>query len=140
MATARQRAVRIILSATVIIGAFSALFFTMASNDAQFYKHVDEVMVRPTDWYGKKLQVHGFVDGVPKRQTDTMNYKFVVKQGVSTVNVVYSGIVPDTFKDGSEVVVTGTLRPDGFHATDILAKCPSKYTPADGTRANSGGH
>jgi cytochrome c-type biogenesis protein CcmE len=140
MVTARQRAVRIILSATVIIGAFSALFFAMASNDAQFYKHVDEVMVRPADWYGKKMQVHGFVDGQPLQERDTLNYKFIVKQGGSTVPVTYSGIVPDTFKAGSEVVVTGVLSPDGFHATDITAKCPSKYQPASPARATSGGH
>jgi len=140
MATPRQRAIRIILSAVVIVGAFSALFFAMASNEAQFYKHVDEVMASPGDWYGKKMQMHGFVDGMPRQQPDTLNYRFMVKQGASAVLVTYTGIVPDTFKAGSEVVVTGMLQTDGFHATEILAKCPSKYTPADGSRANSGGH
>jgi cytochrome c-type biogenesis protein CcmE len=140
MATARQRAVRIIISSVVIIGAFSMLFFAMAQKDAQFYKHVDEVMVSPAQWYGKSMQLHGFVDGMPRKRPDTLDYLFIVKQGDAKVTATYSGIVPDTFKAGSEVVLTGKLQPDGFHATDILAKCPSKYTPADGSRANSGGN
>jgi cytochrome c-type biogenesis protein CcmE len=37
--------------------------------------------------------------------------------------------VPDTFKNDSEVVLEGTLGPDGFHATGMTAKCPSKYEP-----------
>ena len=37
--------------------------------------------------------------------------------------------MPDTFKDGSEVVVKGTLGPDGFvvEPNGVMAKCPSKY-------------
>jgi cytochrome c-type biogenesis protein CcmE len=46
----------------------------------------------------------------------------------STVTVRYTGVVPDTFKDDAEVIVTGTLGSDGvFQASDLLAKCPSKY-------------
>ena len=45
------------------------------------------------------------------------------------VRASYTGIVPDTFKNDSEVVLTGTLGPDGFHATGMTAKCPSKYEP-----------
>ena len=139
MVTARQRAVRIILSSAVVIGAFSTLFFAMAQKDAQFYKHVDEVMVSPGQWYGKNMQLHGFVDGTPRKKPDTLDYQFTVKQGTAKVVATYSGIVPDTFKADSEVVLTGKLEPDGFHATDILAKCPSKYTPTNGSRATSGG-
>jgi cytochrome c-type biogenesis protein CcmE len=35
--------------------------------------------------------------------------------------------VPDTYKNDSEVVLEGTLGPEGFHATAMTAKCPSKY-------------
>ncbi len=44
----------------------------------------------------------------------------------------YTGIVPDTFKDGSEVVLKGTLGPDGFQVEPdgVMAKCPSSYEGA----------
>ena len=45
------------------------------------------------------------------------------------IPVVYQGIIPDTFKDDSEVVVEGAYdsSEELFHATVLLAKCPSKY-------------
>jgi cytochrome c-type biogenesis protein CcmE len=42
--------------------------------------------------------------------------------------VVFRGLPPDTFTDSVEVVVEGRLQRDGvFHATDVLAKCGSRY-------------
>ena len=43
------------------------------------------------------------------------------------IEVRYAGTVPDTFKDRAEVVVKGTMAGDQFKATEISAKCPSKY-------------
>jgi cytochrome c-type biogenesis protein CcmE len=65
----------------------------------------------------------------------TLDYKFKVENNGSVMDADYNGIVPDTFKDTpgevSEVVLQGTLAPDGsFHATSIMAKCPSKYEPS----------
>ncbi len=141
MATRQQTAVRIIISAVIIVGAFSALFFAMAQKDALFYKHVDEVMVSPDQWYGKHIQLHGFVDGQPRVRPNTLEYLFSIKNGGSVVPAMYQGVVPDTFKAGSEVVLKGQLAKDGFHVEQdgIMAKCPSKYQPADGTAASRGG-
>jgi cytochrome c-type biogenesis protein CcmE len=140
MATPRQRAVRIVITAVILIGAFSTLFFAMAQKDAQLYKHVDEVMGSPSQWYGKNLQLHGFVDGTPEQVPHTLRYRFAIKNGGSTVKASYEGLVPDTFKAGSEVVLTGQLQADGFHVgpNGIMAKCPSKYTPADGSASRGG--
>ena len=45
-----------------------------------------------------------------------------------TMKVVYNKIVPDTFKDEAQVVVTGTYTNGVFSANEMLAKCPSKYS------------
>jgi len=63
--------------------------------------------------------------------------RFAVTDGAESVPVRYSGVVPDIFAAGRQVVVEGALAPDGtFAATTLLAKCPTKYLPADqpGTR------
>jgi cytochrome c-type biogenesis protein CcmE len=50
------------------------------------------------------------------------------------VRALYTGVTPDTFKNDSEVVVKGRLGEDNtFHATEIIAKCPSKYEPGAAT-------
>jgi cytochrome c-type biogenesis protein CcmE len=62
-----------------------------------------------------------------------LEYRFKVtnKVGESThiVNAEYTGIVPDTFADDAEVVLKGSLGPDGFKVAPngVMAKCPSKY-------------
>ncbi len=46
----------------------------------------------------------------------------------NTLNVVYTGIVPDTFKEGAEVIIEGDLEKNGvFQARVLMTKCPSKY-------------
>jgi cytochrome c-type biogenesis protein CcmE len=126
----RQRVVRIALTSLVLLLAFGGLLWSTLREDVEYYKHVDEVMVDPGAWQGKRLQLHGFV--VPEsifRRRDSLDYRFQVQNKGMAVPAVYSGIVPDTFQDESEVVLKGTLEPDGFHVepNGVMAKCPSKY-------------
>lgn len=89
-------------------------------------------MKDPAAWYGKKLQLHGFVvDDSILRKRDSLDYKFEVQNNGAVVPVRYTGVVPDTFKNGSEVVLKGRLGPDGFtvEPNGVMAKCPSKYNP-----------
>lgn len=45
-----------------------------------------------------------------------------------TLPVRYTGVVPDTFKEGAEVIVEGGFVSDGsFKAKVLMTKCPSKY-------------
>ena len=120
--------VRVAVSAVVLVGAVSLLFAFTLRTDAQPYKHVDEVMVNPAQWYGKPMQLHGFAENVEKA-TDSFTYRFLIKTGEYSVKATYTGSVPDTFKDGAELVVKGKLAEDGFHVAPdgVMAKCPSRY-------------
>jgi len=112
--------------------AFAGLMYSTLSEGTEYYKHVDEVMTNPAQWEGKRLQLHGFVvDKSILRRPDTMDYKFQVQSNGKVIPVRYSGVVPDTFKDGAEVVLKGRLGPDGFTVdpNGVMAKCPSKYNP-----------
>jgi cytochrome c-type biogenesis protein CcmE len=128
-----SKAIRAIISLVVIGGALSALLFVTMQGNAQFYKHVDEVMPQAQQWYGKNLQLHGFVvANTIMRRPDSLDYRFKIQNNDSVVLASYTGVVPDTFKDGAEVVLTGHLSPDGFHVdpNGVTAKCPSKYDPS----------
>jgi cytochrome c-type biogenesis protein CcmE len=131
-----KKATRAVISVAVLLGALTMLLYTTVSQGAQYYKHVDEVMTSPTDWYGKKMQLHGFVvDQSIMQRPNTMDYQFKLKSGDYQVMAAYTGIVPDTFKDGAEVVLTGRLGPQGFQVdpNGVTAKCPSKYEAAGPT-------
>jgi cytochrome c-type biogenesis protein CcmE len=120
---------------------FGGLMYSTLSEGTEYYKHVDEVMANPTVWEGKRLQLHGFVvDHSILRKPDTLDYRFQVQNNGKVVPVRYSGVVPDTFKGGAEVVLKGRLDNGGFtvDANGVMAKCPSKYE-AKPTPATSGG-
>jgi cytochrome c-type biogenesis protein CcmE len=125
----------------VIALAIAGLMYTTLSEGTEYYKHVDEVMANPQAWQGKRLQLHGFVvDGSLMQRPDTLDYKFQVQSNGKVVSARYTGVVPDTFKDGAEVVLKGRLGPDGFavEPNGVMAKCPSKYDPASTATGKSG--
>ena len=73
------------------------------------------------------------VPGSVHRDPSNRQIDFQVSDGVRTYPVTYRGLVPDTFTDANdiEVVVEGRLNRDGvIRATDVLAKCGSRYEAA----------
>jgi cytochrome c-type biogenesis protein CcmE len=134
-APSRSAALKVVATVAVIGGAIAVLLTASISKGAEYYKHVDEVMTNTDAWRGKKLQVHGnVVDGSIEQARGTLLYRFKIEsrppRAPAVITATYTGLVPDTFKSGAEVVASGSLtadnqldiRPDG-----IMAKCPSKY-------------
>lgn len=135
-----NKTLKIGLTTVVLLVAFVGLLRSTLREGTEYYKHVDEVMVDPAQWYGKKLQLHGFVvkDSVMRRR-DSLDYKFKVESNGHVVPATYSGIVPDTFKGEAEVVLKGVLTPEGFQVepNGVMAKCPSKYEPKAGSASGA---
>lgn len=132
----KHKAVKIGLTGLVLALAFGGLLFTTLGEATEYYKLVDEVMVQPEPWYGKKLQLHGFVvPGSISRTRSGLDWRFQVQSNGRVVNATYRGVVPDTFKNDAEVVLKGTLSTDGFAVAPngVMAKCPSKYEPRTGS-------
>jgi cytochrome c-type biogenesis protein CcmE len=128
-----HRYIKIGVTSVVLVLAFAGLLWSTLREGTEYYKHVDEVMASPHDWEGKRVQLHGFVvAGSILRKPDTLEYKFKVQNKGHVVDAWYTGIVPDTFKDDSEVVLKGRLSADGFRTepNGVMAKCPSKYEAA----------
>ncbi len=57
----KYKAIKIGLTSLVLALTFGGLLYTTLAEGTEYYKHVDEVMLQPDGWYGKKLQLHGFV-------------------------------------------------------------------------------
>jgi cytochrome c-type biogenesis protein CcmE len=131
--------VKILVTVVVIVVALTGLLYATLREDTQYYKHVDEVMAEPAAWQGKRLQLHGFVTGIERRR-NSLDYRFKVQSNGSVVSATYSGVVPDTFKEGSEVVLKGKLSDAGFavERNGVMAKCPSKYEPSAGAPSTPG--
>jgi cytochrome c-type biogenesis protein CcmE len=124
-----HKAAKVTVTGVVLATALGIMLYTTMGESMQYYKYVDEVMVAPQTWQGKKLQVHGYVvtESI-SRKRDALEYKFDVQRNGQVLTAYYNGIAPDSFfQEGAEVVMTGHLTDQGFIATEMTAKCPSKY-------------
>jgi len=121
----KGRILKIAASVAVIGAGTGYLLWSTAGTAMEYYKHVDEVVAQRDQWRGKHMQLHGFV--APGSIRRRIEYKFTEVNCGKEIEVRYAGTVPDTFKDGAEVVVKGKLQGDVFHSTEVMAKCPSKY-------------
>ena len=137
----KNKGFKIGLTTLVLTLTFGGLLYTTMAEGTEYYKHVDEVMAQPDNWYGKKLQLHGFVvpDSIMKKP-NSLDYWFQVQQNGKIVTATYTGVVPDTFKSDSEVVLKGELSSSGFKVqpNGVMAKCPSKYEAKPGSATPSG--
>jgi cytochrome c-type biogenesis protein CcmE len=126
-------ATKVLLSVAVIGGGAGMLIYSSLA-EADYYKHVDEVVLAPDRWVDKSLKVHGFVQpgSIDERIVGQSTVRdFVLQYEGERIRVQHKGPKPDTFRDMAEVVATGTLvaQADGlqFQAHELSAKCPSKY-------------
>lgn len=84
---------------------------------------------------GRAFRVGGMVkEGSVKR--DNMTTRFVVTDTAKDIEVAYTGILPDLFKEGKGVVAQGKLDPNGqFMASEVLAKHDENYMPPEAQHA-----
>ena len=66
-----------------------------------------------------------------KRVTGSMQVQFAVTDGDARMPVVYTGILPDLFRENQAVIATGRMQGDTFVAEDVLAKHDETYVPKE---------
>jgi cytochrome c-type biogenesis protein CcmE len=133
-----SKAIKIAVTCVVLAAALGGLMYTTLAEGTEYYMHVDEVMNNPSAWQGKRLQLHGFVNDLRQRP-NSLDYRFQVQNNGKVITASYSGVVPDNFKNGAEVVLKGQLHGDAFavDANGVMAKCPSKYNAQSPNAAGS---
>jgi len=116
------------IAATLVLNAFRSnlvFFFTPTQVVANEAPH------------GRSFRIGGLVEaGSVVRDKDALTVRFRVTDTAKTIPVVYTGILPDLFKEGKGVVAQGKLGPDGvFHASEVLAKHDENYMPPEAAEA-----
>lgn len=126
-----QRLVLLAVALVALIGA--ALLAAWALRNQASYFYVPSDMAANPPAAGQAVRLGGMVEqGSLKTRPDGVTVDFVVGDGKARVPVMFSGIVPDLFVEGSGVVAEGSLRPDGtFAATELLAKHDENYMPRE---------
>ena len=124
-----QRLILVALAIVAMLGAAMLAMWGARSQAAYFYTPADIAAGKAEA--GRAVRLGGMVQrGSIKRQADGVTIYFIAEDGGAKTPVIYRGIVPDLFKEGSGVVAEGTLRADGtFVADNILAKHDERYMP-----------
>ena len=123
---------RIAIAMVIILATIGYLAFTGARANKYYYVTIQELQGMGNKAYTRHLRVAGNVQPGSIQQDGSHMHFTLVEQG-HTLNVNYSGIEPppDTFKDNAQALAIGSYGRDGvFHATQIQAKCASKYAAA----------
>ena len=116
------------VAAALVLNAFQ-------SNLVFFFSPTDVAENRAPQ--GRAFRIGGMVvEKSLKRGSDGLTVRFSVTDTAKTVPVVYTGILPDLFREGKGVVAQGKLGADGtFKATEVLAKHDENYMPPEAADA-----
>jgi len=126
----------IIAAGLAALGIAAALVLNAFQSNLVFFFSPSQVMASEAP-RGKAFRIGGLVEaGSLKRQADGLTVSFRVTDTAQTITVVYTGILPDLFKEGKGVVAQGRLGAGGvFDATEVLAKHDENYMPPDAAHA-----
>ena len=122
---------RIAIAIFVILGAIVYLAITGVEANKSYYVTIQELHGMGSQAYTRHLRVAGSVQPGSIRHIGS-GADFTLVENKNTLPVVYRGEEPppDTFKGNALALAIGTYGRDGvFHATQVQAKCASKYAP-----------
>ena len=133
---ARHRRLAWIAAGIAVLGIAVALVLNAFQSNLVFFFTPTQVAAKEAP-QGRPFRIGGMVEaGSLVRVPNTVDVKFIVTDTVQRVPVVFSGLLPDLFKEGKGVVAQGVLRADGtFHASEVLAKHDENYMPPEAAAA-----
>ena len=124
-----QRLVLVVLAVVALLGAVLLAMWGLQDRAAYFVTPSDIAAGKaPRD---KAMRLGGMVvTGSLKRDPDGLTVRFTVSDTKAATPVIFRGITPDLFREGSGVVAEGRLDASGlFIADNILAKHDERYMP-----------
>jgi len=124
---------RLVLVAAAVVALLVAVLLAMwGLKDRASYFYTPADIAAGKAQQGQAMRLGGMVErGSVQRQPDGVTIRFVVTDGQAATPVLYRGIVPDLFREGSGAVAEGRLENGIFIADTILAKHDERYMPPE---------
>ncbi|MBI4518306.1 MAG: cytochrome c maturation protein CcmE [Deltaproteobacteria bacterium] len=132
------------IGAVLLVGAVTYLVYAGVRETSMYYFKIDEFLARKSELTNEGVRVAGRVrSGSVEKKTTTAGteLRFVLSDfgAVDGVPVHYTGVLPDMFAEGRDVIVEGKYTPEGMlRARSVLTSCPSKYE-AEADQPHPGG-
>jgi len=123
-----QRLVLVIAAIIAVMAAVLLAMWGLKDRAAYFYTPADIAAGKAEQ--GQVIRLGGMVErGSIQRQADGLTIRFMLTDGKARTPVVFRGIVPDLFREGSGAVAEGRIERGTFVADTILAKHDERYMP-----------
>jgi len=128
--TPRRRRLVLVLGILAGVSVAGALALSAFRQNVTFYfvpSQVAQSKLSP----GQQFRLGGLVEkGSVSRQPGSLEVHFTVTDLKHEIPVVYTGVLPDLFREGAGVIALGKMLPDGtFQAQEVLAKHDQYYRP-----------
>ncbi|MCZ7563178.1 MAG: cytochrome c maturation protein CcmE [Burkholderiales bacterium] len=137
----RHKRIAIIVAGLAVLGIAAGLVLNAFQSNLVFFFTPTQVEAKEAP-IGKTFRIGGMVEaGSLKREADGLTVHFKVTDTAQAIRVVYTGILPDLFREGKGVVAQGRLGADGvFRASEVLAKHDENYMPPEAAHAVEQAH
>ncbi len=121
---------KLVVGGVLIATGLGTLGFFSVQETAQYAVDVREYLARPQAFGGRGLRLSG-ISAKDTWQVERNLHRFDVAERTDlsqAIPVRFEGTMPDTFREGAEVIVEGKMGADGtFVATQVIPQCASKY-------------
>lgn len=129
--TRKQRRFALIGVGLAVIGIAAALVLTALRDSIVFFNSPTDVVEKQIA-PGARIRLGGLVKPGTLAHGENLNVRFEVTDGNKSVQVAYTGILPDLFREGQGIIAEGALETNGrFAAQTVLAKHDEKYMPKE---------
>jgi cytochrome c-type biogenesis protein CcmE len=133
--TRRQRRVAFLAGALGVATVAIVLLVTALGDNVLYFYSPSEAKARNVP-VGRTINLGGLVEMGSVKRPGGLETRFNVTDTQATVTVKYTQELPDLFREGQGVIVTGAFREDGgFDASNVLAKHDENYMPPEVARA-----
>ncbi len=122
--------IKLVIAGIILLPVLAHLGYAIAnSNITDYYITVDEYLARSAS---TPVRIAGeVIPGSIQWDNATRTMRFQIAGGTNKVDVTYRGLVPDSFRDGTTVILEGSRGAGGmFVASNVAVKCPHQYLPA----------
>lgn len=132
----RQRRLLWVLAGLVLVATAVTLVLRALNANVMFFYSPTQVLAGEAP-QSAAFRLGGLVESNSvQRSADGLKVQFMVTDGAQRVPVQYRGLLPDLFREGKGVVVSGKLQAGGgFQASEVLAKHDENYMPPEAAHA-----
>ena len=129
--TRKQRRSVLIVMGLVVFGAATAMVLTALDSKITFFYSPSDIVEKSVG-PDQRFRLGGLVEEGTVRRGEGTEIRFHVTDTARSVEVTYTGILPDLFREGQGVVTEGALDANGvFRADSVLARHDENYMPKE---------